>query len=541
METRQKKYSSLVHLLRRLTNDPFTFIQEGSKLTLRQYQTQVVRAVYESVKNKAGETFVVLFPRQSGKNELQAQLETFLLVVYSLSQAEMVKVSPTWKPQTLNAMRRLERVLDINSLTRSQYLKESGYIYRVGTARIQFFSGQPRSNIVGATASLLLEVDEAQDISLVKYDKEIAPMCASTNATRVLWGTAWTSRTLLARELRNAQEKEKMDGIKRTFVLNAEDVSREVPEYGKFVAEQVARLGRNHPMVKTQYFSEEIDAEGGLFPPERMALMRGNHPFSNVPRENCTYCMTLDIAGEDETPTTDPETGEVEQFSNPRRDSTALTVFEVDMSTIDDPIIHKPTYRVVFRREWVGVKHSTLYAQILSMAETFHVRWLVADATGVGAGLTSFLCACLGEKVIPFDFNSRTKSDLCWNFIGIIESGRFKDHRSELHEQRVEILAAPQPPAAEGKGKQPAGYKEQTEFWRQISFCEFEILPGPQKTVRWGVPDGMRDPANGEMVHDDLLISAALVATLDDRDWSAAGPSLVVRAKDPLDELDQGF
>jgi hypothetical protein len=38
----------------------------------------------------------------------------------------------------------------------------------------------------------------------------------------------------------------------------------------KFVAEQVSKLGRNHPMVKTQYYSEEIDAECGMFPESRL-------------------------------------------------------------------------------------------------------------------------------------------------------------------------------------------------------------------------------------------------------------------------------
>ena len=82
---------------------------------------------------------------------------------------------------------------------------------------------------------------------------------------------------------------------------------------------------------------------------------------------------------------------------------------------------------------------------------------------------------------------------------------------------------------------------EQAEFWRQISFCEFEILPGPQKTVRWGVPDGTRDPADGNLVHDDLLISAALVAVLDAQDWTLSGDSLLIRGIDPLKELDKGF
>ena len=49
-------------------------------------------------------------------------------------------------------------------------------------------------------------------MSLEKYDKEIAPMAASTNATRVFWGTAWSEETLLARELYSAKQIEALDG-----------------------------------------------------------------------------------------------------------------------------------------------------------------------------------------------------------------------------------------------------------------------------------------------------------------------------------------
>ena len=54
-------------------------------------------------------------------------------------------------------------------------------------------------------------------------------MAASTNATRVFWGTAWTSRTLLARELRAAREAEREDGAKRVFIMTADDVSKKSP------------------------------------------------------------------------------------------------------------------------------------------------------------------------------------------------------------------------------------------------------------------------------------------------------------------------
>ena len=33
--------------------------------------------------------------------------------------------------------------------------------------------------------------------------------------------------------------------------------------------------------------------------------------------------------------------------------------------------------------------------------------------------------------------------------------------------------------------------------------------------MRWGVPDGTRDHRTGELVHDDYVLSAALVSLLD--------------------------
>src|SRR5690606_4697483 len=125
-------------------------------------------------------------------------------------------------------------------------------------AHLTFLSAAPESNVVGATASTFLELDEAQDISLEKYDKQIAPMAASTNATRVFWGTAWTDQTLLARELRTARAAENQDGQQRVFWISAEAVRKEVPAYGSFVDEIVAHLGRSHPSVRSQYFGEEI-------------------------------------------------------------------------------------------------------------------------------------------------------------------------------------------------------------------------------------------------------------------------------------------
>lgn len=509
----QKK--ALMKTVAAMLKDPVMFIEFCSRLTLRSYQVEVARAAADSVIFKRGLSLVVLFPRQSGKNELQAQIETYLLTCLQQYEAEIIKVSPTWRPQSINAMRRLQRVLERNTLTARDWVKESGYIYRLGRARVFFLSGAPEANIVGATASALLEVDEAQDIEIEKYDKDIAPMAASTNATRIFWGTAWTSQTLLARELRAAREAERQDGRRRVFIVDAERVAAEVPAYGKFVAAQVARLGRTNPLVRTQFFSEEIDSEGGMFPAERRQRMQGSHPPVDSPVPGCTYALLLDVAGEDEAA---EQGGDAAGWAlrSPGRDATALTIVEVDLTTLADPQLRAPLYRCVGRRQWVGVRHTDLYTELRALAEFWQARWLVVDATGVGAGLAAFLKRALPGRVVPFQFNAASKSKLGWDFLSVVDSGRWKE------------------PVDSGSALDSL-------FQRQLQYCQYEIVPGPEKRMRWGVPDGTLDPASGEAVHDDLLISAALCAVLDSQPWGAVGPALVVPGRDPLQELDSGF
>src|SRR3972149_4082452 len=65
---------------------------------------------------------------------------------------------------------------------------EDGYSLSLGTARMVFLSAEPESNVVGHTADMILEVDEAQDVDIEKFDKEFRPMAASTAATTVYYG-----------------------------------------------------------------------------------------------------------------------------------------------------------------------------------------------------------------------------------------------------------------------------------------------------------------------------------------------------------------
>ena len=471
---------------------------------LRAYQTEPARAILDSVLSNRGDTIAVMMSRQAGKNELSGQLEAYLMNLYRRKGGQIVKASPTFKPQTINSILRLTDRLD-NPWNKGRWRRREGYMVELGRARVLFFSADPGANVVGATADLLLECDEAQDVGHDKWARDFIPMVAATNATRVLWGTAWTSDTLLATTMAHLRQLQAKDGRRRVFTYNADQVTCEVPAYGEHVAGEVARLGRNHPLIKTQYYLEAIDAQGGLFPPIRRALMRGDHVRRVDPVPGHRYAILIDVAGEEE------EAGDPLQramLRTPHRDATALTVIDVDTAYGE-----LPTYRVINRRYWLGTKHSSLYRQILTIVAHWHAVWVVIDATGVGAGLASFLAKALGERLIPVSFSAKVKSDLGWGFVGIVETGRFRDYVPD---------AAP----------------ATRQFWYEVEHCEYQVRPGPGRLLKWGV---WQTPAYDGAIargHDDLLISAAMTATLDLQEWPGTGPSAVVELPDELDAID---
>ena len=180
-------------------------------------------------------------------------------------------------------------------------------------------------------------------------------------------------------------------------------------------------------------------------------------------------------------------------------------------------------------------KHELLIRATQSMSEDYNKK----PPLKIGEGIAGMLAQAYGSQTIPFKFTQQSKSQLGWDLIALIETGRFKDYACTTPKFSV-VSNAVVPNAIIGRGQvsiddrqPPDAARLQAIFLQQAKFCQMEILPGPGKILRWSVPEGGRDPATGELVHDDLLLSAALCCVIDSEAFGSA-ESTVIKPSDPI-------
>lgn len=393
---------------------------------LRPYQRAVGRAVIESVRQRWGDTFTVEIARQGGKNELSAQLELLLLARHMASGGSGVKCAPTFVPQAAISMDRLRARLN-DAGFKGVWTTEHGYVLRLGRARQAFYSADSSANVVGATADLLLEVDEAQDVDAEVYQKSFRPMAASRNATTVLWGTPWQGDTLLEQQKQANLALERADGRQRHFHYDWQAVAAANPDYGRYVAGEAARLGEDHPLFRTQYLLEPLSEGRGFLSPQQRAWLQGDHPRKHRPEGDRPVVAGIDIAGEAEQ--ADTGSGALDagvRVREPRRDSTVVTIAELDFAAAG-PLAPEPVIRVVDQVWWTGHAHASLVPELAGLLrDTWHCKAAVVDATGLGQGVASMLGRLLGGVVRPFVFTAESKSRLGFGLLSAVNANRLK-------------------------------------------------------------------------------------------------------------------
>jgi hypothetical protein len=438
-------------------------------MKLRPYQLEVARAATDSIQRGMGLTFSVEIARQGGKNELSAHLEVLLLTLYMARGGNLVKCSPTFKPQTIISIERLKQRLDDFGFD-GIYRPQMSYIVQLGNAKAIFLSAEGSSSVVGHTADILLEIDESQDVSKEKYTKEFRPMGSAANVTTILYGTAWDDSTLLEEVKQANLELEREDGIKRHFRYDWQEIGKYNPDYVKFVQAERQRLGEEHPLFRTQYALLPITNGGGFLLRRQIALVLGEHQRQSQPEGKRTYIAGVDLAGEYEPKMTG---GGVSGSNRDKgRDSTVIAIAEVDATNPSQPVL-----KVVEQYQWTGTPHSQLYTQMTDILKNvWNCRRIVVDATGIGQPVASFLRKELGSRVIPLVITSKSKSDMGFELLSFVNSGRLKLYKQDGSRE----------------------YKE-TLFELERARAQYRL----NQTMNFYV-----DPQEG---HDDFLVSLALV------------------------------
>ncbi|MGE0903317.1 MULTISPECIES: hypothetical protein [Dehalococcoides] len=436
---------------------------------LRPYQQDIAKAVLQSIFNRQGQTFSVEIARQGGKNELSSQLELLLLTLFMFEPKNLVKCAPTFKPQLNISMMRLKDRLNEAGFG-DIYQTEGGYIIRLNQARAVFLSAEPSANVVGNTAHLLLEVDEAQDVNREKYSKEFKPMGATTNVTTVLYGTTWDNSSLLEEIKRQNIEKEHQDGLKRHFRYDWEEVAAHNPAYLAYALSEKDRLGENHPLFLTQYRLLPVSGGGGMFSNAQLGLLKGSHPCQLYPENGKVYVAGLDLAGEDVQSAADLPTA-----VNLRRDSSVLTIAELDYTFAKAPF-NLPQVRLVCHYSWQGARHALLYEKLVELlGKVWKCRKVAVDATGLGQPVASFLRESLGSRILSFVFQPSSKSRLGFNLLSAVNSGRLKMYAAN-------------------------GSAEYALFWQEMELARADYRQSQQMNFYVETTRG----------HDDYLMSLAL-------------------------------
>ncbi len=433
---------------------------------LRKYQLEIGRAVSQSVFGRKGLTFTVEIARQGGKNELSAQLATYFLTMSMVRGGNMIKAAPTFLPQCLISMNRLKEQLNEANFG-GRWHTEAGNTIVLGNARQIFLSAEPHANVVGNTAHILLEMDEAQDIASEKYHKEFRPMGASTNVTTVLYGTPWDGHSLLEEVVESNRELERKDGVKRHFSVPWDEVAKHSPPYRSYVESERERMGENHPLFRTQYLLLPVSGRGGLFAAGDTAQLQGAHPRLRGPIRDAIYVAGLDVGGGMDDLS----------ISDRRPDSTVLTIGELDFSTADT-LNRDPAVRVVEHYEWQGIPHHALYPRLVDILKNvWRCRRVAVDATGMGEGVASVLTKALGSSAVTsLRFSAQSKSRLGYDLLSAVNSGRLKMYARD-------------------------GSDEWAEFWRQTTSARVQYRM--DKTMNFYVEESQG--------HDDYLNSLALL------------------------------
>lgn len=502
--------------LQRLVTDLDFWYATVYKSPTYPWQVEICKAIEAAVDDalngraSQSEELVVMCSRQAGKNETAARTEARLLMKRRVLGGKVVKCAPTWTPQLNISKDRLKEVTarPLFQSGRDTFVWEEGRVLRCGNASLTLVSAEPSANKVGHTASLLLEADESQDICPTVYGRDFRPMVATTQAPTVLYGTAWSTDSLLEMKRQQARDRQRRLGKQLLFEADWQKVAACNENYRRHVEGEIAVYGAEHIIIRTQYGLESIEAAGRFIDPVWLRRMRGGHQRQFEPHPERFYVAGVDLCGYIEQ---DLQQALVKVGTDARekRDSTVATVCELMYRWDAAANRRVPLLRVVDHLLMTGT-HPIDCAEALY--RFLFDRWqcisVVVDASGVGDAVAAMLEARRPNQVAALKSTVSEVSRLGYNLQGAIITERFKMYRDD-------------------------DSVEAQEFWIQMGECRRELRENNQ--LRFAAPTTKQlHPVTGVKtdVHDDMVKSAAYAVEAAERHLARYVDDSVISGRD---------
>jgi hypothetical protein len=402
---------------------------KGNPVPFMPPQAEAARRIQAHILGGEGRTMCVRITRQFGKNEIDGTLQAHFLERFKNEPVTIIRTAPSYKPQVVINKTRFHQVAAQDLLFDEGKLKcTEGNIFKYGRASIMFLSTDPAANVEGATASLYMSVDEAHKVDYSYFEERFGPMAAFRNVPTVCYGVAASKCDLLYLNRQSNIDR----GMGNLNIDIPADMACEFrPEYAAFYSEKLKKLGEDHPVIKTQYKLEDIDAIGGyLNEHHRSSILDSDHQRMDSPRAGVEYLCCIDLAGESEEEIDDPMA-----MTTASRDSTVAWIIEIDYSKTKNDI---PMFRIVDGYWWIGKQMSEgggIMGQqeiLLNMLNKWRPAVCVGDARGIGEQLMGWLKRhSLHTRVIAYKADTTSVSMDCYGLLGIINNGQLKIWRDD--------------------------------------------------------------------------------------------------------------
>ena len=259
---------------------------------LTAYQSEIVRAVLDSVLHDRGLTFTVEIARGGGARELSAQLELLLLSLHVNDGVRLLSIAP---PGSDRAQGRLIDLLRGGTL-QGLWSAEGGTV-RLGRSLLRYLTPdelgptliEPRPGTAG-----LIEVAGAERVEPNVYSHWLVPLADATGATIVLYGLPVNGETRFEELKQRNQELETVPGLQRHFRVTGEQVACALPGYRSQMDEARDRLGEDHPEFQRAYLLRPTATSGPLLPAEcRMRLESGARHREPIPCERTVASIVV--------------------------------------------------------------------------------------------------------------------------------------------------------------------------------------------------------------------------------------------------------